>query len=394
MVYLFVLLLLLILFFHYDIIGKSKYKKQWLYIVFLLFVLIAGLRYRLGVDTTRYLYHFYHDTPNLSQLTWEDLYLGKDPLFWLINSIVFSLGGRFYVVQLLHALFVNFLLFKYLKKHSEHIYTCLLLYCVYMFTAINMEEMRASMSLVVCLFANDYILDRKWVKGFSLYIIGCFFHASAVVMLIMPLFFFLRFNMFVCIALLSAFVLGYIILPFLQDYLFIMEFNDTISEKATKHFTGDDIEKQLNLFGYLGQLLVYIYALIPLYMMKHRKNNESLLKLEPLLMIFLLFAMISMNIGLIYRFTRFYVIYYILFASEFIANLFGYNSTKLDKSLALVRSIVVTIPLFFFIAKERFEEGTWERYHPYSSVIERSVNVEREKVFSNLGGFKTSYDEY
>lgn len=180
--------------FRYDINGKTRYRDESYFVVLVILILLAGLRYRLGIDTTRYITMFYYETPELDELKWSDMEFGTDPLFTVLNSVVLTLGGKFYVVQLLHATFVNTLIFKYIKKHTDTIFICVLMYFVYQNAAMNMEEMRASMSLVMCLFANDYMLDRKWVKGLLIFSVSCLFHASTVLVMVMPLFFFLRLN--------------------------------------------------------------------------------------------------------------------------------------------------------------------------------------------------------
>ena len=65
MIYFVVLLLLLILTVRYDINGKTEYRDQWYNAVLVILILIAGLRFRLGVDTVNYIYMFYHDFPSL-----------------------------------------------------------------------------------------------------------------------------------------------------------------------------------------------------------------------------------------------------------------------------------------------------------------------------------------
>ena len=122
MIYLFILILLLCLTLRYDINGKTKYRSQWYIIMLVIFILVAGLRWRLMVDTPNYIERFYHRTPLLKDYSFD---IGKAPFYTLINSIVLTLGGRFYVVQLIEASFVNILVFKYFKRHSKYIFTCL-----------------------------------------------------------------------------------------------------------------------------------------------------------------------------------------------------------------------------------------------------------------------------
>lgn len=118
MIYLAVFILLLFLSFHYDICGAKGGRDAWYSVILIVFILIAGLRWRLGVDTPNYLDEFYYETPRLDLLSIEDLKLTK-PLWILLNSIVLTFFGRFYVVQLIHATFINTFYLYFKKFHRK-----------------------------------------------------------------------------------------------------------------------------------------------------------------------------------------------------------------------------------------------------------------------------------
>ena len=157
MIYLFILIGLLSLTIVYDIGAHKTNKSMWIRIAFFVFVVLAGFRYRIGVDTINYLYSFYHQIPSFSNFErsyFEDY--AQEPLFTLLEVIVKSIFGRFYVMQIVQALFVNLLIFKYIIKHSRYVFCCFLLYFVWIYPTYIAEEMRASMSVAICLYANDY----------------------------------------------------------------------------------------------------------------------------------------------------------------------------------------------------------------------------------------------
>lgn len=384
MIYYIVIVLLLCLSLRYDINKKTRYRDECYLIVLLFLILIAGLRFRLGVDTTRYITMFYYKTPELDKLTWSDLEFGTDPFFTILNSIVLTLGGKFYVVQLLHAAFVNTLIFKYIKKHTEAIFISVFIYFIYQYAAMNMEEMRASMSLVLCLFANDFMLDRKWIKGLLLYAIGCLFHASTILVMIMPLLFFLRLNKIGLGVLLSFFILGIAIRPFVNDLLMLMELgdDDLVHQKAERYANREDhMEGHTNIFGYLSSAIMFGYAIFSLWLVKNDRMHSQLRKFEPLLLLFIAFSLLSMGIPIFYRYVRFYVLYYILFIADFIVYLLREDS-KVKRKLVFVRAMAFMFPLFFLILNGRLKEDIWVRYHPYTSIFDKEINEKREKFYS------------
>ncbi len=397
MIYMIIAFVLLLLSYHYDFCDNGKNKKKWYVGILIVLILLSGLRYRLGVDTTRYCYRFYHSVPYLWQLKWEDFAFGRDPLYMLFNSLVLSLGGKFYVVQLIHAAFVNGLLFKYIQKHSSYIFTCVFFYFIWKFFAYNMEEMRASISVVICLFANDYILEKKWIKGIFLYIIGCFFHASTVIVIMMiPLLFFFKMNIKGLVLLLGAYIVGGILMAIIEDHIAMLEFSETMSNKAEGYFSRDDLTEQLgNVFYFIVNIVPFLlYSTVSLLYVKHRKKDIQLLKLEPLLMIALLFLIIQMQIYIFYRFVNFYAIYIILFSSYFLVNI-AKNNRRLDQGVSYFRSLAVSTILIFAIIYPYFREVSYgRRFYPYSSVIEKSINRERELIYSEMDGERMHPNEY
>ena len=397
MLYFSIVIILMLFSYHFDFRQNEKNKCFWYVAILVILILVSGLRYRLGIDTTRYIYSFYHDTPFLWQLDWEYFAIGEDPLFRLMNSVVWTCGGRFYIVQLIHAAFVNGLLFKYIWKHSPYIFTCVFFYFIWKFFVFNMEEMRASMAVVICLFANDYILEKKWIKGILLYIIGCFFHVSTIVVIMMiPLLFFFKMNIKGLVLLLGAYIVGGILMAIIEDYIAMLEFSETMSNKAEGYFSRDDLTEQLgNVFYFIVNIVPFLfYSTVSFLYVKNKKKNDQLLKLEPLLMIALLFMVLQMQIYMVYRFVNFYAIYIIFFSSYFLINI-ARNNRRLSLGVSYFRSLAVGTILIFAIIYPYFREITiGRRYYPYSSVIEKSIDRERELIYSDYRRTERGYNEY
>ena len=162
-----------------------------------IFILLSGLRWRFAADTVRYMHNFYHNTPNIWDLTVETfLSSGTPPLWILLNSLVKSVGGRFFVVQIIQATIVDTLFFKFFKKHSSYPFACLVLFFFWRYQYFNMMIMKAAVALSIIMFANDYLLKKKYLKWFLLILIATGFHQSSILLLITPFVLRLRFNMF------------------------------------------------------------------------------------------------------------------------------------------------------------------------------------------------------
>ena len=384
MIYLVILLLLLFLSIRYDINGVYRHKNLWYRIVLVAFILLAGLRWRLGVDTTGYLVSFYHKYTNLSI---DDLSIGNSPLFVVINSFVRSLGGRFYVVQLIQATFVNVLIFIYIKKHSKYIFTCLFFYALFAFFNYNMEIMRGSMSIVICLFANDFIIERKWIKGYFLYFVALLFHPQTILLLVLPIFFFIRLNKVGFLFLIAAFIIGKIIIDLFGDYLFLFAGDEMLEEKVNSYLESDKFSIQGGNIGfYLATIFpLLFYPVVTLIFVKHFCPNSNLLKFEPFIMLGLAFSMVRMNVEIAYRYIYYYYIYFFLFYAEFFVELIK-RGEKIDWKVAYLRSFSIFFPVIFLSIGYMFfsSNGQGFRYYPYTSVLNRQVDSNREMKFSSL----------
>lgn len=394
MIYFIVLILLLFLSFRYDINGKTEGREQCYLAMLIIFILIAGLRWRLGADTTSYIRTFYHLTPLLKDYELDEMTLGMNPLWVLLNSVVKTLGGRFYVVQLIEAFVVNFLIFKYFKKHTQYIFTCVFFYFIWRYFNMNMQEMKASISVVLCLYGNDYILEKKWVKGYILYLIGCLFHFSTLLILLTPLFFFLRFNRKGLVLIAIAFIFGYMVQSSFDDYLMLFEFDDRIGDKAEGYLERAN-EKENSLLV----LLVYtlpppIYAFLCALYLKKMKLDYYLLRFECFVVIGVICYLISINISIFYRYAHFYTTYLILFYSSCFVDLFK-KKLRNTFSVATLSLAILFSPLCMSFAFYFIKGDKYVMYYPYNSIFNRKVNKEREVRFNvKLNRPAPNYNEY
>ncbi len=380
MIYLFVASLICYLIIQYDINSKSENKKFWYVVVLVLLILIAGFRWRLGSDTPTYLTSFYYETPTLDKFL-NDVPL-MSPLWELINSIVFTLGGRFFIVQFIQASFVNTLYFLYIHKHSRYIFTCVLFYYVWMYTNQNMEVMKAAMAIVVCLFGNDYIIDGKLRKGFFLYLIGCLFHISSLMMFLNPLLLFLRFKKRAIVFFALVFFLGYIIKTNIGNYFLLFGSEGNIADKVATYANSDEygvINHNINWFIF-NVLPFIIYSFACIYYLRRKKNY--CLKFEPFILVGLMYMILMWNVFIFYRYVHFYRIYFILIFVEAIYTIV-HRSYLQNKKLFFLKSFVLFFPILIYMSLYNFQRK--EMYYPYSSIFERTIDKERERTYSGIG---------
>lgn len=384
MIYLFVFILLLLLSLRYDVNGKTKGRSLWYFVILVLLILIAGFRWRLGSDTPLYLYTFYHETPYLCNLTLEDLGI-KYPLWVLLQSIVLTVFGKFFVVQIIHAAFVNALYFKYIKKHSSYIFSCVLIYFIWMYTNQNMETMKASMAIVICLFGNDFILEKRWLHGFSLYIIASMFHISAIVMVLMPFAFWVRLDYRAFVLFVLAYYIGGVIQSNMGDYLMLLEMDGDIQDKLETYANSDTYGSMHNINYFIVNMLPFFaYSIFAVNYISKKDSNKRLLRLEPFLVIWLIFMILKLNVFIFYRYVQFYNIYFILYFVQLFYSCVE-SANKLDLRLSITRGFCIILPILIYLSL--YNVGRLPMYYPYTSVFNRTINKERELEFSGVTHF-------
>ena len=383
MIYFIFLLLLLVLSIRYDINGKTKYRDHWYNAVLVILILIAGLRFRLGEDTINYLYFFYYDTPVLKDVSFDTfLNSGQPPLWILMNSIVKTFGGKFFIVQLIQAMIVNTLILKYFKKHSSYPFACVTLFFFWRYQWYSMVVMKAAIALSIILYANDFFLKKKKKKGFLLILIATGFHQSSIVLLIIPFLVFLRFNRLGVLILICTYFVGAFLQSKLGDIFQLIEFAEGTSRKLNGYLDSDFMTQNHNLNFYIIKIFpIIIYPIISILYMKNKCKSSLAINLEPLLMIGLLFQVMQFNIDIAYRYVYIYLIYYIIFIVHFFIE-FSKNSLVLKRSLAYVRTFIVVFPFVFSIAY--LYPLSQVNFNPYSSVIERSISKDREKFYARF----------
>ena len=382
-IYLIIIFILVVLVYVYDVKNKNCNRNFFYIAIQIVFILLSGLRYRIGIDTPNYIERFYHSYPSLEALDLLDYPIGGDgPLYVLLNSLVISIGGRFYIVQLLQATIVIFLIFHYIKRHTRFVFTCALLYFIYCFIQFNFEIMRGSLSIAISLYGNDYILKKKWIKGYLVYIIALLFHVQAFILFLIPLFLFIRLNIKGIFILLCSFILGTAIQLYFGDFITLLSISDNINQKAS-FYANNDLYNSAG--GNINFYIVYIfpalfYSLFALYYLIKKRPQDKILSLQPFIMIGLVFLLLQMNIQILSRFVDYFKIYFILVISEFFIT---FTQTKIlrkkySKGVYFLQNFIILLP-FFLLTTYQYKLN-YQRFIPYNSVIYKNINAEREKL--------------
>lgn len=371
MLYLSVLLFILVLAFRFDICKKTKQKDEWYYAVLVILILMAGFRYRFSGDTVGYTVSFYYRYPTLWKINWDSLIdISYEPAWFFLNSLVKSLGGKWFVVQIIQACIVNTLFFVYFKKHSDYPFLCVFLFYIIDYHYFNMMIMRNAIAMAICLFANDYFLEKKWRKAFLLYGLAFMFHISTALIIVFTfLLIRVRLNKTGVVMLISMLAVSAIFLNQFSAFVEFMDFSESLSGKL-ENYEELGMDQKGNINYYLGNMVIpMIYTFYSLYYVKKHSKDSDLLKFEPFVMIGLSFVVMRMNLALFHRFTKPYDAYFIMFYVQFFM-------CMVRRHRQYVGALLIISPLF---ATNIFlYTSNLIKYSPYYSVFDMTLDEARE----------------
>jgi hypothetical protein len=168
-------ILLLIFFGIFDIVKFKRKDKVILFvIIFIIFVLLDGLRWETGIDWDPYRY-FFEKHPEYRTISWEPGYVLFNDLFYLVSQN-YSLF-----------LFASAILIYSIFLRSIYQYTKYPLIAVLCFNSVVLGYMgmnRQLIAVAICLFAFRYIVSRESYKFFFCIIIAALFHYSSILFIL------------------------------------------------------------------------------------------------------------------------------------------------------------------------------------------------------------------
>lgn len=182
-IYIIIILLLLFFSFAYDFRSSKRGKRTCEYIALVFLILIAGFRDDIGNDTMVYhqWYNFLSTNPtaalNASRF---------EPLFVLLCVFAKNLGLSWLSLQIIFAVWINYSIFSFIRRYTNASFLSLLLYFISVYYFLNCEEIRGAIAFCFVLTALPYIDKKNYLRFIILVIIGCGFHYSNALYLILP----------------------------------------------------------------------------------------------------------------------------------------------------------------------------------------------------------------
>ena len=381
LIYLILFLILLFGVFHYDFKRNKFLETPYYFFLFLFFTLMTGLRYRVGGDALLYdnVFFIFPDLDGYFYYIEKENYLNYQPLWLLFVAVCKSIDPDYYFYQFIHSIIFNIIIFWFIRKYSFKPYTVLLLLFLFLFYFYYGFEIQREIFAICCfLLAYKSFLNNKWFHYYILATIAFFFHVSASILFILPLFKLIKFNSkFIIIALLLS-VPAIIGKAFFYDFLSSLLVTESMQERG-KTYSEVDFSIAGILFFYFIRVIVFIPFLI--YYAKNKKNNIS----DWLFSAFLILSILSQAMVGFDRLLNYVYIPFIFCFVDFIYN--KPISLHFFQRKAIVFS--THIGLFCVLAVKILIANYGNSYYfsvffPYGSVFEKEKDHGREQYLIEL----------
>lgn len=170
---------------------KDKVKKNtYLIICGLCIILVMGLRSRFsGTGDTDVYYSFFESVRNNAQTLSEQISKaidGKSLLFsevgftiyvWLLAQ-VFTSGQWLLIIS---AIIMTVCTLRFISKYSEDIVLSTIMFLTLGLFTFNMNGLRQCLAMSICLFAYDFIKQKKFIPFVLIILLAMSFHKSTLI---------------------------------------------------------------------------------------------------------------------------------------------------------------------------------------------------------------------
>lgn len=361
-------------------------RKNWAYISCVAVVLMFSFRYRIGTDSVSYQYFFEKLLPslgnlNIGTLTQDFVY---EPGFVIFSSIIKTIFGDWLFFQIITSCMINGTIFYFLYKRTPYFFLSALLYFVLSSFSLTCESIRQSLAMVLFLWSIPYLENNKYIKYYLLLTIAFTFHYSSVILWLLPLLKWCKVNIWYSYA--------FLMFLFLAGGAIRSQFGDMV-ELIGGYYAGferagttyGEGSRYMNDVINLNAALMSLFRILTYIVVSYSlRKSQRLIQYNYLLFIFLCWQMLSINLGIFYRFASYFSIFGILYLTDGL--LLSYKSAKPKNVLATGMAVLaVGIMIRHNLQIEVFEGARQvECYYPYNSVFEKEEMPRREAIYNSL----------
>ena len=390
LIYILLLIYLLLLFYVYDIKSYGKNRKLHYVLSCFILIIVAGLRYRVGLDTIAYMRSF--DSPYYPFLAEFSIWgeYGSDIGWVFINSLAKSIGGGFYTVQFIQAIIVNIAVFWFVRRHSPKPFMAILLFFMFQWWNYCFEAMRESVAIAFYLFALDALITENSLKKYYLRVWpAALVHTFGFVTFLFPLIRYIKVNKYlpiIIIIFLGVFLSIGDLINEIVDSMSAME--GMASEKATMYLESDTYGvSNLSIAGIAALVVSRIIPMVYIIFVLQRDGDARNKIFVPYLISYILVVILRIEVPIFFRFYNYFEIMMIIAMTQAVS-VKQTRNRKMTTSLAWMMILFMVFIRAYELTKPETdslnEYKTYNRYVPYNSIFTQDYNEESEYIFRYL----------
>lgn len=359
--------------------------------------IVAGLSYRLGIDTIYWMNEF-EDYPNLANFKITELnsYI-REPGWVLLNVISKSIINDFFLIKCLSAIAINIPIAIFIYKFSRYHFSLLLLYYLSYWLAFSFENIRETFASSIYLFAIIDYFERKDIKRYLIRAFPMvFFHQFALVpYLFTYLCTLLKSKRAIYITLFVIFVTSFSIMQLFGDFVELFGYvSSSASERADAYLNHE--QYGLQSFSLQGAILhLVLNVIIPIVVMLDLLRNEY--EKAVIMIFYVITGVASYYLNIVFRVTHYIAIIYLVFVLNYIIE--GKSRIRIVPilfALSIVINIALkNIPIFIKPNESLFGSNakTDVRYVPYHSILTKEKDSNRESFYRGMVHDRSIYKE-
>jgi len=383
--YLTIFLFILIPVIRFDLMKLNGNQRMWKVVIWILLVLLAGLRYRVGGDTLAYM-NFFRDYPTLKELSTFDFAKAQyNPMWYIYNAFFKTYGDSFTAFQIVQAIIVNTSFFIFFHRYArDAFFTAILFYYFGYYFYFNMEILREALCISILLFAFPFLERKNFLIYYLLSFLAFSFHMSAVIMFLIPLVLLFKKDRFWLSILLMASLIFLLNVIDIISIILNIAFEGALAASINSYMKNE----APNFIGAIVLLLIMVPFLVLMYVRKRYSYSNDPLVGAILIPIFLIQTS-ALFIPMFSRFSN----YFMPFGIVFVVNTFYKNYWDIVKhhlSLFLTASalFVYCFNLSYYYLKSNAKNlpGThqYDIYLPYHSVFDPVEDKNHEQLIKNI----------
>lgn len=234
--------------------------KLYLFIVLLIVLTVfAGLRgYNVDADSINYI-NWFNEIDGAGGV---DLYLMKDPAFYLISYFLSGFGfGASYLFLIYSSIAVwSKFIFSKLVPYSKYTHYFLYLYFCRFYFPHDMTQIRAGVAIGICSLALVFLFNGKKYLSFFLLFLATTFHLSVVLMIPFFLLLIIRYEFKSRLPLLFALITAYIVSLYSNEFFEILGFSDFI--RVASYLNGEYGVEKISLISVYFLTKIFLLSFI------------------------------------------------------------------------------------------------------------------------------------